>query len=112
MPARLLKLKEKNDFFLVFRQGQVRNNEFLSVRFHKNGQKNNRFGVLAPVKFFRRANQRNRLKRKLRVILRHFADDFLPGQDVILVARPSLDGIGQEALTAARDLFQKAGLTK
>lgn len=112
MPARLLRLRRKNDFFLVLQQGKARSNDFLSVRFRENGQKNSRFGVLAPVKAFRQASQRNRLKRKLREILRHFSTDFLPGQDVILVARPGLDKNGREALAAAQDLFQKASLTK
>lgn len=54
----------------------------------KNGLENSRFAFVVGVKVAKAAVKRNRLKRKMREVVRLQLDNIAPGYDVVVMARP------------------------
>jgi len=74
------------DFRRVYRLGRKMQGKKLKLYYFPNHQGITRFGFSISKKVGK-AVQRNLLKRRLREICRKYIFDFLPGWDIILVAR-------------------------
>lgn len=106
-------LKKKNDFNKVFNRGKSTASRYLVLYWYPNNKEINRYGFSIS-KRIGKAVVRNKLKRRLKEIIRRFLEDScLKGYDIIIIARNpvnSLDFNGiKDDLTK---LFQKAGLFK
>lgn len=87
----------------------------ISLKFIGNDFEKNRIGFLVSAKSFKKAVDRNKIKRRmkeaLRVVLRKV--EILPGGDIVLIAR---SGIKEKDFGEVKEmiyfLFKKAGLTR
>lgn len=113
MLAEINRLKKKKDFEKVFKDGQGYKEDFLYLKICKNNLKESRFGFITSKKFSSKAVVRNKIKRKLREIIRLKMPKMKKGIDGAIVVLPGLeikdfwelDGI-------IDDLFKKAGIIK
>jgi len=106
------RLKKKKDFEKVFKQGKSFRSEFLSAREAKNGLDASRFGFAVSLKVSKKAVARNKIRRRMREIVKKNISSFKKGRDIILIARPGLekkDFAGTEEVL--EDFFKKSGLT-
>lgn len=112
LPSRY-RLRKKSDFARVFKNGKSRNSRFLTVRFIDNGCPLSRLGLLASKKVFKKASQRNRVKRKLREAARLNLSRINPGRDIIFIARGGLEkNTLKEMEEMILFLLEEAGLLK
>jgi ribonuclease P protein component len=86
MPA-LLTLRHKTDFDAVGRHGLSRASGPLVLRALRTDGTASRVGLSTP-RALGGAVQRNRVRRRLRALLRERADDLGVGWDLLLIARP------------------------
>ena len=66
MLPKLNRLTKKKDFEAVFNKGKSIKNDFLIFKILKNHLRENRFGFIVSKKVSNKANQRNKVKRRLR----------------------------------------------
>ena len=79
-------LKFNHVFRRLYNKGDSCANRYLVVYCRKNGTKRNRIGLTVGAKLGH-AVERNRLRRRLREIYRLHEAQFLPGWDIVVVAR-------------------------
>lgn len=101
-------LKQNHVFRRLYSKGESQVTGHLALYARKNGGKTNRFGITASTKLGH-AVVRNRVRRRLREIYRIHEDQFLPGYDIVVVARTRavyarFDEIERSFLKAARGL--------
>jgi ribonuclease P protein component len=107
---RASRLRRRSDFSAAYQRGRAWSNELLAVRVLANGLPVSRFGF-AVGKRVGKAVERNRVKRRLREIVRSL--DPAGGWDVVIIARPAAATADFSALTGAvRSLFGRAGLVE
>ena len=80
-------LRAREDFARISAQGGSRSDRLMVVRFVPNGRDHDRFGI-STGRRLGGAVQRNRVRRRVREILRRFPNDTGHGWDVLIVARP------------------------
>ncbi|MDD5750091.1 MAG: ribonuclease P protein component [Candidatus Pacebacteria bacterium] len=105
------RLKKKNDFARVMRQGSTAAGGCLVLRFCANQQEASRIGFVCSKKVAKRAVARNRVKRRLREIVRMMLPDIRPGYDMVFLTRPGMAETGfDEMKLIAEKLLKKARL--
>lgn len=62
----------------------------------------NRFGFLVPKKSFKKATQRNKIRRKLREQFRQRFPLIKPGNDIIVIAKPGIES--QKSIEIGRQI--------
>lgn len=103
------RLKKEKDFKRVFKQGKSFKEDFLLLRLAKNDLKVTRFGFVVGLKVSKKASFRNKIKRRLREIVRVKLPKVKTGLDIVLIADKSLaDKDFQETETIVDKLFQRA----
>jgi len=106
-------LKKKKDFNKVFNRGKSTASRYLVIYWYPNKKEINRYGFSIS-KRIGKAVVRNKLKRRLKEIIRRFLEDrCLKGYDIIIIARNpvnSLDFVGIK--NDLNRLFKKADLLK
>jgi len=90
------RLKKKRDFEHVFKQGRGLKEDFLSLKFTRNGLGETRFGFVVGQKVSRKAVVRNKVKRRLRELARAKLEDVKKGFDVVVVAGKGADSASLE----------------
>lgn len=78
------------DFENVFRGGKAKAGKLVFLKFLKNNLNISRFGWVVSLKISKKAAIRNKIKRKLREIVRHNLSNIKPGFDIIIVAKPEI----------------------
>jgi len=104
------RLKKKQDFEKVFKRGKGFVEKFILVKTIGNSIKDSRFGFIVSRKVSKRATTRNKIRRKLREIVKLKLTKVKKGQDVILViapkfksnSLPELDGLVERAFKKAK----------
>lgn len=105
-------LKENRDFKRLYSKGKTAAHPVLAVYCRRNGKKENRVGIAVSTKLGG-AVVRNRAKRRLREAYRLSEERFLPGFDVVLVARGrTLSARFSEIEHALRQTAEKLGFLK
>lgn len=79
-------LKENRQFRRLYAKGKNQVSPHLALYFRRNGQKQSRLGITVSGKLGK-AVTRNKVRRRLREIYRTNEDKFLPGFDLVVVAR-------------------------
>ena len=79
-------LKENRVFRRLYAKGKSAVSPTMVLYCRKNGRKENRYGITVSTKLGK-AVTRNRVRRRLREIYRLNEDRFLPGYDIVVVAR-------------------------
>jgi ribonuclease P protein component len=94
------RLKHTSDVALVRKQGQSWRHPLLILLVRANGQEISRFAFVAS-RFVGKAVVRNRAKRLLREVVRHYLPYMATGWDCLLIARVGLSQASLEEVNAA-----------
>ncbi len=103
-------LTRPQDFAALQSDGTLRSHPLLSVRFLRTDLDKTRFGLSTGRKLGG-AVIRNRVRRRLREVLRAMAPAFQPGWDVLIIARPGI--VAADHLTmvgAVRRVLARGGV--
>ena len=98
------RLKNKKDFERVFKQGKGFKEDFLFLKIAKNNLKENRFGFIVSLKVSKKAVLRNKVKRRLREIIKERLPEIKPGVDIVLIAQK---GIEEKDFSEIRETINK-----
>ncbi len=105
------RLKKKKDFERVLKQGSGFKENFLFLKVAKNGSEISKFGFIVSRKVSQRANERNKLKRRMRELLKSRMSRIEKGVDVVFVAQPGLQEKSFEELEKiVEKLLQRSGI--
>lgn len=111
MLPKVNRLKKKKDFERVFREGKGFKEDFLFLKVAVNDLKNSRFGFVASKNFSPKASLRNKIKRRLRELVRLRLKRIQKGKDCVLVACFGLENKDfWETEETMEKLFRRAGL--
>ena len=80
-------LRAREDFARISGQGRSRSDRLMAVRFVPNGRDHDRYGI-STGRRLGGAVRRNRVRRRVREILRRHPNDTGHGWDILVVARP------------------------
>ena len=101
-------LSRPADFARLAGDGVARSHPLLVGRFVRNGLDHTRFGF-ATGRRLGGAVVRNRVRRRIREVLRAMAPSFQPGWDVLIIARPALVKADHDALVGALRRILRSG---
>jgi len=87
MLAQQYRLQKDRDFKLVFEHGKTVSSKFLFFKFKKNDLPISRFGFIIGKKISKKATIRNKIKRRLREIIRKNINNIKPGFDIVVGAK-------------------------
>ena len=82
------RLTRDKEFEKVFKKGKTSYNQFLGIKTIANNLDNNRFGIIVSTKVSKKAVERNKIKRRLREILKKYQENLNFGYDVVLITLP------------------------
>lgn len=104
-------LKKDKEFDNVFKHGRSSFNKILGAKAVSNELGNSRFGILVSNKISKKAVARNKIKRRIREIIRLQLAELKPGFDIVIITLPSVLGRSyQEIEEAIHYNFKKLGL--
>jgi ribonuclease P protein component len=86
---RAIRLLHKSEFDAVYREGGRRSNQPFLVFYRRNGLEHNRFGMSVK-KALGGAVTRNRIRRRVREILRQHLQEIAPGWDIVIHPRSTV----------------------
>jgi ribonuclease P protein component len=95
-------LRRRADFEAIGRHGTARSTALLVLRWLRTDRGETRIGLSTP-RTLGGAVQRNRVRRRLRSLLRERMSRIGPGWDVLIIARPAAGDASQAELGAAID---------
>jgi ribonuclease P protein component len=101
MPA-LPTLRRRADFEAIGRHGTARSTPLLVLRWIRTDRDETRIGMSTP-RTLGGAVQRNRVRRRLRELIRERLGRIGPGWDLLLIARPAAGDASHAELGAAID---------
>jgi ribonuclease P protein component len=103
-------LSRPQDFAALQDAGATRSHPLFTARFLRTDLETTRFGLSTGRKLGG-AVVRNRVRRRLREVLRVMAPSFQPGWDVLIIARPAIVGADHAVVVAAlRRLLHRGGV--
>lgn len=109
MPA-LPMLRRRADFEAIGRDGTARSTPTLVLRSLRTDRTETRFGLSTP-RTLGGAVQRNRVRRRLRELVRARTERIGPGWDLLVIARPAAASASQAELGEAMDaLLRRSGI--
>lgn len=83
------RLTQKSDFEKVYQQGRAVGGRFLLVKSRPNQLGQIRVGVVVSRKTAQKANQRNKIRRRVRQIIRSHVLSSSSSFDLVVICRPS-----------------------
>lgn len=105
------RIKLKKDFEKVFQKGVYVKKGPISLKFSDNNLDYSRFSVIVGKKISKKAVLRNKLKRKIKEIIRKNIDYIKKGKDIIIFPSTYLKDLDYYNLEKILiDLFKKANL--
>lgn len=111
MLARINRLTRDKDFENVFRRGLSFDKKIIFLKITKNSLGLSRFGFVVSQKISKKAVQRNKIKRRMREIVRLKLKEIKPGFDVVITAKPDIMGKSyQEIRETMEQILQKSHL--
>jgi ribonuclease P protein component len=103
-------LRRKADFDALGRHGTARSSRLLVLRSLRTGQPETRVGLSTP-RTLGGAVQRNRVRRRLRELIRERHETIGPGWDLLLIARPEAATASHAELRVALgSLLERSGV--
>lgn len=91
MLSNINRLKKKKDFAKVLREGRGLKEDFLVLKIAKNNLSQTRFGFVTGIKISKKAVLRNKVKRRLRDLVRLKITQIKKGFDIVFIAQPGLE---------------------
>ncbi len=93
-------LRAREDFARISAKGRSRSDRLMVVRFVPNGRDHDRFGI-STGRRLGGAVQRNRVRRRIREVLRRSPNRSGHGWDILIVVRPAAVDASFDELSAA-----------
>lgn len=90
MLAKKYRLARNKDFARISRQGKAVFGRELSLKWIKNDLPYSRFGIIVSLKVDKKANVRNRIKRRIRAVLKEYLTQFVRGYDFLILTRTGI----------------------
>ncbi len=84
------RLKKRKEFQFVFENGIFFEGKLVKMKVIFNNQEEKKFAVVAPIKIFKKAVERNKIKRKLREAVRNIFFQIPEKIAFILIARKDI----------------------
>ena len=81
------RLKKRKDFENTYKKGKTISNNFFLIKITYNNLEFNRIGFVVSKKTANKIVTRNKIKRKIREIIRLMQDELKNGYDVIVIAK-------------------------
>jgi len=81
----------KKDFENVFRKSRTLKEDFLILKVAKNNLNQTRFGFVVSQKISKKANVRNKVKRRLRELVGLKIEKIKKGIDIVLISLPGIE---------------------
>jgi len=113
MLPKLNRLTREKDFEKTFKQGKKYSLSSIKIYLivNKNGLKQSRFGFIVSKKISNKAVLRNKIKRRLRMVIRDSLAEIRNGFDIIIISLPGIeDNSFKEIEKNIKYIFKKAGL--
>ena len=105
------RLRKKKDFAKVYQRGYSYSSLLLWLKLLPNDLSYNRVGIVVSTKVSKKAVERNRIKRRLRALIKDYLSSIKPGYDIIITARVRIiDKSFQEIDQDLKSLLQRAQL--
>lgn len=105
------RLKKKKDFEKVLKEGKGIKEDSLILKVKKNKSKKLRFGFVVSKKISKKAVVRNKIKRRLREVVKEKIKKIDKDFDIIIIALPGAETKNfQEFRITIEKLFKKAGV--
>ena len=104
MLAQANRLKKQKDFKLVFKEGKIFRDDFLILKTRKNKLREFRIGIVVSRKISPKAVVRNRIKRRLRGIVKGRIKEIKKGIDIVLITLP---GIEERNFLEIKEIIEK-----
>mgnify|MGYP005631226767 CR=1 FL=1 len=102
-------LKDKKDFEKLAKKGQSFFTQEFGFKILKNNLKHNRYGIVVNLKVDKRAVVRNKIRRRMRDIIKKHEKDLKQGFDVMILTREQTKNLDfQEIKEKMESLFKKA----
>lgn len=95
------RLTRDKEFEKIFKQGKSSYDQFLGIKTVKNELNFNRYGVIVGVKVSKKAVERNKIKRRLREILKKYQEKLQLGYDLAVIVLPKSKQASYEELEKA-----------
>jgi len=108
MLAQKNRLTKKNDFDAAFKHGQGFKQGFLYFKIKNNDLKYSRFGFVVSKKFSKKATERNKIKRRLREIIKKKLPMIKRPIDVVVIVSPGAENDFKKLEETIDVLFKKA----
>jgi ribonuclease P protein component len=99
------RITKQRDFDFLYKQGKRLKSKFFAVVFITNNVGFNRFAFIVSSKVDKRAVVRNKLKRRMREIIRANYQKIKPSFDFIIIALPQSVKVSFEELKADLETF-------
>lgn len=111
MLAKANRLRKERDIKRLWKFGASYYSPWLALRKLRNEKGTTRFGIIVSNKIVKESTRRNKIKRRLREIVRLNLTKIKPGFDCLLIARPLI--VGQKYIDIKREvniLLKRANL--
>jgi len=113
MLPKKFRLKKKKVFESVFKKGKVIKGQSVFLNIKKNNLTYSRFGFVVGKKTAKKAVVRNKIKRRLRGIIKREILNIKDGFDVVIVTNPKIvEKEYQEIREELKDVLKKGKLLK
>lgn len=90
MLAKRYRLTKNKDFAKVAQQGQVVFSRALGLKWIKNNLPYSRFGIVVSLKVDKKAVVRNKVKRRIRAVLKENLSKIVKGCDFLILTKPEI----------------------
>ncbi|MAG45007.1 ribonuclease P protein component [bacterium] len=101
MFAKKHRLTKQKDFEKVFKTGRLIFGRFLFLKILKNSLKYSRFAFIVSNKISKKAIIRNKIKRRMRAIVKKHFNEIKLEYDIIIIAKSGIETLGYEDLDNA-----------
>lgn len=84
------RLGSKNDIGIIFKKGKTLNSEFFRIKYLFNDEGSNKFGISVSSKVFKRAVERNLVRRRLGEIIRKNLSRIKPNLKTMIMVKKNI----------------------
>jgi len=111
MLPRKHRLTQDKDFKKIFKKGKFFIGRFINLRIAKNNLEVSRFGFIVGKKKFKKAVDRNKIKRQLREIIHLKLDKIKSGFDIAIIVKEDIKNKSYQEIDGVMEkVLNKAGL--